>query len=129
MKPAFAALALSMLVLRAGGAEPETPDPKTVCLELVGTFAEAGDPRAPKQPSLAVAFAAEKFTLVDCRGKMKTEQAIPTKEGLVFVEANRDRNVYRLSCDTKHKEYYYSGHKSRSARSECGLQPVRPDTA
>ncbi|MBM4042303.1 MAG: hypothetical protein FJ290_27735 [Planctomycetes bacterium] len=24
---------------------------------------------------------------------------------------------------------YYSGHKSRSARSECGLQPVRPDTA
>jgi len=27
------------------------------------------------------------------------------------------------------RERYYSGHKSRSARSECGLQPVRPDTA
>ncbi len=102
MKQAFAVFALSMLVSGARGAEPEEPDPKTVCLPLVGTYAKPDD---PKDPEFTVAFADGKFSIVDARGDKKLE-VTPTAEGLLVVEADRDRNAHRLWYDAKRKEYW-----------------------
>ena len=122
MKQAYCGLVLSLLVLRVGSAEPETPDPKTACLQLVGTYAEPDD---LKDPEFTVAFAAGKFSLVDARGRKKFE-VTPTGEGLLVVETDRDRNAHRLWYDAKRKEYWF-GHlgkvrKDRPLPKEPGFR-------
>jgi len=120
MKQASCCLVLSVLVFGVGSAEPEKPDPKTVCLQLVGTYAEPDD---PEDPEFTVAFADGKFSLVDARGKKKFE-VTPTGKGLLVVETDRDRNAHRLWYDAKRKQYWF-GHlgKVREGRP----LPKEPD--
>ena len=77
-------------------------DAMIVCTNLTGTYAEV---ERPETALLTVTFTNGSFLVTDPTAKKNIVNVIPTEQGLVFVEDQKDRNRFRLSRISGTDEY------------------------
>ena len=104
MRKTILSLFLGLIVCNAWCGDSRKPTPSEVSQQFVGTYAELDD---PKYPQFTVVVVKGVLSVVDRTGKKKRiGQVTLTDDGLVFVEADRDRNTFRLSYEPKENKYY-----------------------